>query len=113
MKIRYGNADIAGVQMPTWNTTRTVPVSISVDSGGNVTVLVDGTNVFGALTLPSWTPSVGRFGLYARTGGQNQTHWVDDLAINAQTTSGPASFTQDFNTSVSRYGTRPTSNPLM
>jgi hypothetical protein len=105
MKIRYGNVDIAGVQMPAaWNSVASVPVSISVAADGALTVLVDGTNVFGAITLP-WTPTAGRFGFYARTGGQNETHWVDNLAINVQTAGSPVSFTEDFSLSGAPYGT--------
>lgn len=103
MKIRYGGVDIAGVQMPTWNSTTFIPVSVSVSPSGALTVMVNGTNVFGSLTLPGWTPSRGRFGLYARTGGQNQTHWVDDLSISVNAAGGPASFGNDFN--VSPFGT--------
>jgi hypothetical protein len=80
MKLRLGGVDVAGVQMPTWNSTAYIPVSITLTPDGALTVLVDGTNVFGNLVLPI-VPTVGRFGLYARTGGQFQTHWLDDLII--------------------------------
>jgi hypothetical protein len=30
---------------------------------------------------PGYAPSIGRFGIYARTGGEFQTHWLDDLSI--------------------------------
>jgi uncharacterized repeat protein (TIGR01451 family) len=96
MKIRYGGVDIAGVQIPTWNNAAFIPVSITLASDGALTVLVNGTNVFGALVLP-WTPTIGRFGLYGRTGGQNQTHWIDDLAINVTTAGSPGSFAANFN----------------
>jgi hypothetical protein len=106
MKIRYGGQDIAGLQMPgAWNNAAFVPVSISVTADGTLTVVVDGTNVFGSIPLPSWTPSAGRFGMYARTGGQNETHWVDDLAINVQTAGSPVSFTDDFSLSRGAFGT--------
>ncbi len=96
MKIRLGGIDIAGVQMPTWNTTALIPVSITLASDGALTVLVNGTNVFGNLILPI-APSLGRFGLYGRTGGQFQTHWVDDLDIAVTTADAPAAYSANFN----------------
>jgi hypothetical protein len=94
LKINYNGVIIAGVQIPTWASSTPQPVSISVDSGGNLTVLVSGTNVFGALTLPGWTPTVGRFGLYSRTGGAYETHWVDNLGISVN--GGATSYTNAF-----------------
>jgi hypothetical protein len=81
MKIRYNNVDIAGVQIPTWNTASYIPVSITLAPNGAVTVMVDGTNVVPNLVIP-YVPATGRFGLYARTGGQLQAHYVDDLNIS-------------------------------
>jgi uncharacterized repeat protein (TIGR01451 family) len=106
MKVRYAGIDVAGVQMPAaWNNNAFVPVSITVAADGALTVLVDGTNVFGAVTLPGWTPASGRFGLFARTGGQNEAHWVDNLVINATTAGGPVSFANDFSGSGAAFGT--------
>jgi hypothetical protein len=85
MKINYGNVIITGVRMPTWNTPRWVPVQITVTAGGVATVFVDGTNVFGNVVLPGYAPSSGRFGLYARTGGQTETHWLDDFSLTVLT----------------------------
>jgi len=82
MKIRYNNVDIAGVQIsPAWNDVNYIPVSIRLDTAGNLTILVNGTNVFGNRTI-AWTPQAGRFGLFARTGGQFQSHSIDDLNIS-------------------------------
>jgi hypothetical protein len=82
LKIRYNNVDIAGVQIPAaWNNNAFIPVSITITREGLLTVLVDGTNVFGN-RLIAWTPSAGRFGFYGRTGGQSESHWIDDLNIN-------------------------------
>ena len=86
MKIRYGNLDIIGVRSPAWVTPRWVDVNINVTAQGRMTVLVDGTNVFGTITLPNYTPRPGRFGIYGRTGGEFQSHAIDDLSITALTT---------------------------
>src|SRR6185503_639905 len=80
MKIRYGNVDIVGVRTPTWISPRWIDVSISITPQGMMTVLVDGTNVFGNIVLPNYQPARGQFGLYGRTGGEFQSHSVDDLS---------------------------------
>jgi uncharacterized repeat protein (TIGR01451 family) len=80
MKIRYNGVDVAGIQLATWNRADYVPVSITLALNGALTVMVDGTNVFPGLVIP-YVPATGRFGIYARTGGQFQTHWMDDLNI--------------------------------
>ena len=45
--------------------------------------------------IPGWTgiPN-GRFNIAARTGGANETHWIDELVINTTNFVGPISFTQ-------------------
>jgi|GEM_PF-6802498 len=101
LKVNYNNQIIAGVQIPTWNVARWVPVTITLTPDGVLTVFVDGTNVFGNLQLPNYTPKPGRFGLYARTGGQNETHWVDDLSVTVLT----ADTARDYALGGSRYGT--------
>ncbi len=81
MKVNYGNIVRAGVQAPTWNNTAYIPVDITLESNGRLTVLVNGTNVFGTFTIP-WVPQAGRFGFFARTGGQLESHSIDDLNIS-------------------------------
>ena len=82
MKIVYNGIILAGVQIPwPWNDPTFIPVSVTVTVDGQVTVLVNNTNVFGTRTIP-WVPTPGRFGFYARTGGQNQSHTIDDLDIS-------------------------------
>jgi hypothetical protein len=94
MKIRYRGLDVAGVRIPTWNSPRWVDVAVSLTGQGVLTVLVDGTNVFGNVTLPNYQPISGRFGVYARTGGQSESHAIDDLSITSlltiETTRDPA-----------------------
>lgn len=83
MKLRFGGVDIGGVATPTWNRPDFVPVTIEVVNSA-VTVTVDGTNVFGTVILPSVT-STGRFGIYARSGGQYHAAMLDDLSITVYT----------------------------
>jgi|GEM_PF-666646 len=42
-----------------------------------------------------YTPTAGRFGLGARTGGANESHWVDDLQIFVNPKSGPVLIAQE------------------
>ena len=84
MKIKYGYTNLAFVQIPVWNDYDYVPVSITLTAEGNLTVLVDNTNVFGTVVVP-WVPQIGRFGIFARTGGQFEAHYVDDLNITVMT----------------------------
>jgi len=95
-KLKYGGTLLGQILIPKWSNPNFIPVTINVDADGTLDVTIDGTNVVADLATP-WTPSAGRFGLYARTGGENETHWVDDLAINVTTASGSASYAQDFN----------------
>ncbi len=83
MKLNYGGIIIAGVQAPTWTAAGGfVPVSITLTMDGKVTVFVNGTNVFGTVTLPGYVPIAGRFGFFARTGGATEQHIIDDLNID-------------------------------
>jgi hypothetical protein len=102
LKLRYGGTLLGFVLIPKWNSPNWVPITVNLDADGTLDVVVDGTNVVANLPTP-YVPTVGRFGMYARTGGQNETHWVDDLVINVVSAGGPASFSTDFATSG--YGT--------
>jgi hypothetical protein len=85
-KIIFGGTNIIGIQTPQWtNALRWVPVSIDVAESGAVTVMVDGTNVFPGLVLPGWTPRLGRFGIYSRTGGSFESLSIDELCVTART----------------------------
>ncbi len=85
-KLILGGTNLIGVQVPQWtNSVRWVPVSVAVAESGAVTVLVDGTNVFGSYSLPNWTPRTGRLGLYGRTGGSYESHAIDELSFTVRT----------------------------
>ena len=85
-KIVFGGTNIIGIQTPVWtNATEWIPVAITVTESGAVTVMVDGTNVFGNVTLPGWTPRTGRFAMYGRAGGSFESHGVDDLSVTVRT----------------------------
>ncbi len=55
---------------------------IRVNENGTLDLQYKGSAIFTALPLPGYTAMAGgRFGLGARTGGENETHWVDNIAI--------------------------------
>ena len=97
VKIKWGGNLITGglVMIQKWGSPNFIPVSINLDADGTLDVMVNGTNIVSNLPTP-YTPVIGRFGLFARTGGENETHWVDDLNITAtvlQGASAPAGST--------------------
>jgi hypothetical protein len=85
IKIRYGGADVAGLARPTWNYARWIPVVVTVKSDGTATIIIDNETVMKDVALPNYAPSAGRFGFYARTGGQNEMHGIDDLSLSLLT----------------------------
>ncbi len=57
-------------------------LAIRVNANGTLDLQYKGNAILNALPLPGHTPISGaRFGLGARTGGENETHWIDDIAI--------------------------------
>jgi hypothetical protein len=97
-KLKWGGTLVApALLIPKWNRPNWVPVVINLDADGLLDVTVDGATVVQDVPLP-YVPVVGRFGFFARTGGQNETHWLDDISINVTTIYGDtASYSQDFN----------------
>ena len=63
---------------------------IRVNENGTLDLQYKGNAIFNALPLPGYTALAGgRFGLGARTGGENETHWVDNIAIATTTGLAP------------------------
>lgn len=57
-------------------------LAIRVNGNGTLDLQYKGNAILNALPLTGYTPFIGaRFGLGARTGGENETHWIDDIAI--------------------------------
>ena len=64
-------------------------VRISLSSDGTLNVDYKGQTVYSDLLLPGFASiSGGRFGFGARTGGENENHWIDNVSIT--TVPGPA-----------------------
>lgn len=65
-------------------------LAIRVSENGRLDLQYKGNAIFTALPLPNYTPIAGgRFGLGARTGGENETHWIDNIAIATTVASAP------------------------
>ncbi|HSH14841.1 MAG TPA: hypothetical protein VLD18_02330, partial [Verrucomicrobiae bacterium] len=71
-------------------------VVVRLDQDGTVDVSYKGVVVLENVTT-GYVPTAGRFGFGARTGGANQTHWVDDLEITLGEESSGALLEEDFN----------------
>ena len=55
-------------------------VKVRMDPDGTVDVWFKDVEVLSDVAT-GYTPTAGRFGFAGRTGGANQTHWVDDLVV--------------------------------
>jgi len=59
-------------------------VTVSLDSLGRLTYTHAGNVIFNNYQLPNFTPMTGnaKVGFGARTGGENEKNWIDDVCIN-------------------------------
>jgi hypothetical protein len=80
MKLKWKGLEFASTPIPVWNSTNYVPVIVSLNANGTITVTTNGVAVWSNLQTP-YSPIRGRFGFYARTGGQYQSVSVDNLAF--------------------------------
>ena len=83
--VKYAGVQIGHVMVTKINDPRWIDMVIDLKANGLLTVSYDSTNVFTDLAT-GFVPKPGaRFGLYGRTGGQYETHWLDDLSITVLT----------------------------
>jgi hypothetical protein len=85
--IKWGGVVLPGasVKVPKIQAARFLDVVINLDADGTLDVQFDGTNVYSNLQVPYVPVLNGKFGLSARTGGEFEAHWVDDLSITVLT----------------------------
>ncbi len=80
-------------------------VGIKVSNNGQVDVMLDNHIYHHGVQLPGWAGLAnGRFSFFARTGGLNQNHWVDNLRISSSNYVGPILFTQQPVNTAALYG---------
>lgn len=87
--VRYQGQDVATRPFPI-TVLRTgdlfKPIGVRVGRTGLLDLYYGETAVYRGLALPGYTPfGEGRFAWGARTGGLNDNHWMDELAISLNT----------------------------
>ena len=86
-----------------------VRVMVSLDQTGKISASFNGRLYFQDVQVPSWTALVnGAFGFYARTGGLNQKHEIDNLAIKTTVYAGPVQITDEVDDLAAPTGTAAT-----
>lgn len=85
--VRFGGVLIASKAINPRTGDEFVDVVINVDPDGSLDLSYGKTVVF--TNIFAFVPSAGRFGFGARTGGANDNHSVDDLAITTKLLDGP------------------------
>ena len=60
-----------------------VGVLIRLNPDNTVDVEFKNVLVLDGVPVPGYVPQAGAFVFGARTGGANQTHWIDNLSISA------------------------------
>ena len=81
LDVKVGGIVVGHVPIAKVSSTRWLQMSVELKNGGLVTVRLDGTNVFADLPTAFAPLAQARFGFYARTGGEYETHWLDDVRI--------------------------------
>ena len=83
--VKYAGVQIGHVMVPKINSPRWIDLALDLKANGALTLRYDGTNVFTDLATGFVPKPNARFGLYARTGGEYEAHWLDDLTITVLT----------------------------
>lgn len=94
----------ASVRPPDW-----APVGIRVSNDGKVDVMLDNVVYLHQIQLPDWQGITnGNFSIFARTGGLNQNHWIDNVTISTSNYVGPLVITRQPASTAVLYGTTAT-----
>jgi hypothetical protein len=95
--VRYKGTLIASTQIPYAQLDTGVDyrkVLLRVDPAGKVYLAYGERVLYNGLQLPNYTfLANARFGIYGRTGGENNNQWFDNLQIQATQSSGPLAVT--------------------
>lgn len=99
LDLKWGDAVLASVPVSPYEFFTDldfVPVLVRLDASGLVTVSMNGRIYFNGVQVPAWTSLAGgQFGFYARTGGLNQKHEIDNVRLATTTYAGPVSITSE------------------
>ena len=99
LDLKWGEAVLASVKVSPFEFFTDldfVPVLVRLDATGKVAVSMNGRLYFENVQVPSWTAlAAGQFGFYARTGGLNQKHEIDNVRLATTTYAGPVQITDE------------------
>jgi len=112
LEVKYGGVIISRVPIYKVNNPNYMDFKVDLWPNGTVDVYLTNTLVMSKIQTP-YVPMGGRFGFYARTGGQYETHWLDNVSITAYTiessVAGSVNYAADFNSgtfaNAASYGT--------
>ncbi len=85
--VKFGGALIASKRITPRTGAEYANVAIKVDPDGSLDLVFGNTVVF--TNIFAYSPVSGLFGIGARTGGFNDNHFIDDLAIRTTPAAGP------------------------
>ncbi len=112
LDLKWGTTVLASVRVSPYEfftDLNFVRVMVSLDQTGKISASFNGRLYFQDVQVPSWTALVnGAFGFYARTGGLNQKHEIDNLAIKTTVYAGPVQITDEVDDLASHAGTAAT-----
>ena len=112
LDLKWGTTVLASVRVSPYEfftDLNFVRVMVSLDQTGKISASFNGRLYFQDVQVPSWTALVnGAFGFYARTGGLNQKHEIDNLAIKTTVYAGPVQITDEVDDLAAPTGTAAT-----
>jgi len=85
IEIKWGGQILARTMVAKMTNANYVPVAINLYSDGKVDVSYNNVVIYYRYQTPAQPIKNALFGLYARTGGQFEAHWFDNLSITAYT----------------------------
>jgi hypothetical protein len=99
LDLKWGDAVLSSVRVSPYEFFTDldfVRVAISLDASGKLTASFNGRVYFKDVQVPSWTALAGgQFGFYARTGGLNQKHEIDNVGLKTTVYAGPVQITDE------------------
>jgi hypothetical protein len=102
--VKWAGAYVTNVPIAKIQDQNYLNVRVNLDPDGTIDVSLGSTVLISNLPTPYTPITGGRFGFSARTGGERETHWVDDLEIRVvNRTPGGALVSLDENTGLITY----------
>jgi hypothetical protein len=97
--LKWGTQELASVKVSPYEfftDLEFMPVRVRLESSGAVSISMNGRLYFQNVIVPGWTAIAGgEYGFYARTGGANQKHEIDNVQLATTTYAGPVAITAE------------------